>query len=386
MAAMEEYGEFRDVPNHPGLRISSKGFIQQKSANNDYWWPIKKPTPNSEKGYCVVVHNRVHLRVGRILALTFLGDPPSSDCTVDHIDQDRGNDCVENLRWATRSVQCANRATCRPRCVREEVCDGEIFRKLDRNRSVSQFGRIYDTRGNKIYTPSPTKGSGYAKMMVDGSHIQCHNLVAKMWPELVGGCEGPGMTIDHKDRDTTNNRADNLRWATKSEQRHNQNRPGNLYQSDAQKVNQIAIDIRPPKGEWQSCDSYLAATRILESKFVKVVSQNQIGQIIRKYPEGYIATKGVLTGWSFRKTGHSAEVTPTIVKKKQQAKNAVEVQAPGSNAWMRYGSCLEASRSLLRDFSTSIHSGSISRFVLTHPEGHTIQSKSNAGWTFRKAI
>ena len=386
MAAMEKYGEFRDVPNHPGLRISSKGFIQQKSANNDYWWPIKKPAPHFQSGYRIVVHNRVHLRIGRVVALTFLGDPPSSDCTVDHIDQNRGNDYVENLRWATRSEQSANRSTYRPRCLREEVRDGEIFRNFDPNRSMSQFGRIRDTRGNKIYTPSPTKGSGYAKIVVNGSHIQCHNLVAKMWPELVDGCEGPGMTIDHKDRDSANNRADNLRWATKSEQRHNQNRPGNLYQSEAQRVNQIAIDIRPPKGEWQSCDSYMAATRIIKSKIDKVVSQNQIGQIIRKYPEGYVASKGLLTGWSFRKTGHTAEITPTIAKKRPQGKNAVEVKAPGSCAWMRYGSCLEASRSLLEHFSVSIHSGSISRAVLAYPEGHTMQSKRNAGWTFRKAI
>lgn len=357
------------------------------SKKNDYWWPIKKPTPNAQSGYCTVVHNHVHLRVGRLIALTFIGYPPSSDSTVDHIDRNRSNDCLENLRWATRSDQMLNRSKSRTRCIREEVRDGEVFRPVDTNRSISQFGRIHDTRGNKIYTPHPTKGCGYAKLMIHGSHIQCHNLVAKMWPELVDGCNGPDMTIDHKDMDPTNNNADNLRWATRSEQRRNQTRPGNLYQSDVQKVIQVAIDIRPPGGEWQSCDSYMMVTRILHSKFAKVVTQTQIGQIIRKYPAGYVATKGVLTGWSFRKAGQKGEIIVRLIsKKKQQAKNAVEVKAPESDMWTRYGSCLEASRSMLRDFSVSINSGSISRFILTHPEGHTVQTKSNAGWSFRKAI
>lgn len=388
MAAMDEYGEFRNVPNQPGLRVSRNGFIQQKNRRHDYWWPIKKPVPHSESGYNTVVHNHVHLRVCRLVALTFIGNPPSSDYTVDHIDRNRNNDCVENLRWASRKEQMQNRSKLRPRQTRvgEKVQDGEVFRQFDPKRSVSQFGRIRDDKSGKIYTPLPPKGSNYPRLITNGSHIQFHNLVAKMWPELVDGSYKPGMTIDHKDRNPTNNRAENLRWSTKSEQRRNQNRPGNLYQSDIQKVIQIAIDIRPPDAEWQTYSSYMEAARILKSKFAKVVTHNQLGQIVRKHPSGYVATKGIMAGWSFRKAGHGGEIAPTITKKKPQIKNVVEVQAPGCNVWMRYGSCLEASRSLLRDFSVKINSGSISRFVNTHPEGHTAQAKQNAGWSFRKGI
>lgn len=47
--------------------------------------------------------------VARALASTFLGSPPTLLHTVDHIDRDRGNDTLKNIRWEDRNGQAKNR-------------------------------------------------------------------------------------------------------------------------------------------------------------------------------------------------------------------------------------------------------------------------------------
>jgi len=45
----------------------------------------------------------------RVIAFTFLGDPPAPHFTVDHLDRDRSNNCATNLRWASPTDQLQNR-------------------------------------------------------------------------------------------------------------------------------------------------------------------------------------------------------------------------------------------------------------------------------------
>lgn len=49
--------------------------------------------------------------VHRLVALAFLGDPPTPEHTVDHIDTNAQNNHVSNLRWATKEVQHSNHRT-----------------------------------------------------------------------------------------------------------------------------------------------------------------------------------------------------------------------------------------------------------------------------------
>lgn len=46
-------------------------------------------------------------RVHRLVALAYLGEPESDDMEIDHIDGDRLNNCVKNLRWVTHKENCA---------------------------------------------------------------------------------------------------------------------------------------------------------------------------------------------------------------------------------------------------------------------------------------
>lgn len=63
---------------------------------HDEFWTFGKP--NDNKGYMEIAGQVVH----RIVAYAFLGNPPTDQHVVDHIDTNRRNNRPENLRWLTR--------------------------------------------------------------------------------------------------------------------------------------------------------------------------------------------------------------------------------------------------------------------------------------------
>src|SRR5690606_39153713 len=75
------------------LRHSRGG---KRSRSIDDQWTYGKP--NAKTGYMEIASERVH----RIVALAFLGDPPTKEHVVDHIDTNRQNNRPENLRWVTK--------------------------------------------------------------------------------------------------------------------------------------------------------------------------------------------------------------------------------------------------------------------------------------------
>ncbi len=62
----------------------------------DDQWTFGKP--NDKNGYMEIASVRVH----RIVATAFHGNPPTQEHVVDHIDTNRRNNRPENLRWLTR--------------------------------------------------------------------------------------------------------------------------------------------------------------------------------------------------------------------------------------------------------------------------------------------
>lgn len=60
----------------------------------DETWTFGTPNQN---GYMCIASKSIH----RIVAFAFLGDPPSKNDVVDHIDRNRTNNRIENLRWVS---------------------------------------------------------------------------------------------------------------------------------------------------------------------------------------------------------------------------------------------------------------------------------------------
>lgn len=93
---------------HPtlGVLVRDNGEVLVPNARHskDSHWTKGYPVGN----YLVVGINKKHYTVHRIVAETFIPNPENKP-TVDHIDRDRHNNAVANLRWATHKEQQANR-------------------------------------------------------------------------------------------------------------------------------------------------------------------------------------------------------------------------------------------------------------------------------------
>lgn len=81
------------------LRHARKG---KRIRKDDDTWTFGRP--NAKTGYMEFGSERVH----RIIAFAFLGEPPTPQHVVDHIDTNRRNNRPQNLRWLTRLENVLN--------------------------------------------------------------------------------------------------------------------------------------------------------------------------------------------------------------------------------------------------------------------------------------
>lgn len=77
----------------------------------DNFWTFGKP--NIVHGYMEIASVRVHA----IVATAFLGPKPTKEHVVDHIDTNRRNNRVENLRWVTRLENILDNPITRKRII-----------------------------------------------------------------------------------------------------------------------------------------------------------------------------------------------------------------------------------------------------------------------------
>lgn len=262
------------------MRVSNMGRVKSFHKCKGWLEPVS-PKPDL-RGYCHVRPRlpdgkRDCIRVHAAVYTAFVGPIPSG-CTIDHIDRNRANNVVSNLRAASPSGQRANtkkhalRRDARRICV-WRLSDPENVMTFDHSRQaaaklganqralravangkvrrtgefgarwasdgqflpdetfrmvivrdckirVSNRGRYLDSKSRAFaVTPTVTPGNDYAT--VGSRSVSMHAAIAAAWPELIGGTPGPGKTLDHIDRDVNNNDPSNLRWATAKQQAAN---------------------------------------------------------------------------------------------------------------------------------------------------------------------
>lgn len=186
----------------------------------------------------------------RLVAEHFL-ENPNNLLIVNHKDGNKLNNNVNNLEWVTQSenVQHAHDnsliAGRREAEFYEGDLDGEIWKNfLNLPYSVSSLGRVKNDRTNRILKPSVTCGYYKVRPSVDGVpyDIMVHNLVYCIFNNLQTIPQG--YVVDHINANKLDNRLENLRLITQSE-----NVKAALYEQGtnktAKKVSQYTLD-----GKW----------------------------------------------------------------------------------------------------------------------------------------
>lgn len=212
--------------------------------------------------------------VHRLVAFAFLGEQPTEQHTVDHIDGNRMHNCVGNLRWASRDEQASNKRSRKKtlhslartfvfspleggECTVLKGLD-EVLRFLGEKRGcmslykaikngtpycggtwkyadklylddtwrpippefvngnfgyfVSKRGEVTTRRG-RITLGSLNAFSGYYTFGICGREYKVHRLVASAWLTQ----DSERKIVNHKNGIKSDNRVENLEWVTHSE-------------------------------------------------------------------------------------------------------------------------------------------------------------------------
>ena len=121
MVSVDDFNEVKDCiykNEHYSARDNGAVMRHQREGmrvrKDDNVWTFGKH--NDKTGYMEIAGQRVH----RIVAFAFLGNPPTGQHVVDHIDTNRRNNRPENLRWLTRLENVLNNPITRARI--ENIC------------------------------------------------------------------------------------------------------------------------------------------------------------------------------------------------------------------------------------------------------------------------
>lgn len=135
--------EWREIPDWPEYEVSEDGAVRRVAGGlGSRKGRRLRAWRNVQTGYfCVQLwreNRRKGMTVHRLVALAFLGRPPSEKYVVAHIDGSRDNNHHANLRWATQKENMAdtlvhgthNRGTRNGQAKLDEICVRAI-RKMD---------------------------------------------------------------------------------------------------------------------------------------------------------------------------------------------------------------------------------------------------------------
>ena len=231
-------GVWKEIALVPKYYVSTKGQIWSSSTEQLIRQQCVADYPSVNIGYPKPKFQHVH----RFVAMAFCPNPENKP-QVNHKDLDHDNCNSENLEWVTQSENI--RHSIRMRVKEKKIVIPVIEKKeLERKEIVNddeppigieleQFlgyiitedGRVYSHYKNKILKPQ-LNGNDYYRITISDKTVYIHHLVAQAYLPP----KKPEEEIDHINGNRTDNRACNLRWCNRSENRQNslQNNPKQL--------------------------------------------------------------------------------------------------------------------------------------------------------------
>jgi hypothetical protein len=192
-AYMSGEQEWRDVCGYGGIyvglyQISNDGCVRRvKGGQGAKAGRVLKPGPNS-CGYRTVDlyadGNRSKHTVHRLVAEAFIPNPDDK-CQVDHINRDKLNNHVSNLRWATQSennINVAGRSNTGKKHICRTLYRGKpVFRvaiKRDGKIVVQKRFYINDTdEGDALAEADAYRREKYAELGIEVDDRQAHGSV-----------------------------------------------------------------------------------------------------------------------------------------------------------------------------------------------------------------
>ena len=158
---------WKPIEKYPGYEVSNLGRIKsykQDKVNGK----IMKPYACT-KGYLQIDisldgrkrKNRVHLAVHRLVAIAFLPNPDDLP-EVNHKDENKTNNCVDNLEWCTAKYN-NNYGTHKERVAQKHRCS--IY-SIDKEGNIEHFSGVREA--TRIITNGKSSASSFISNVLNG--------------------------------------------------------------------------------------------------------------------------------------------------------------------------------------------------------------------------
>jgi len=102
---------WKDIPGYEGLyQVSDQGRVKSFKSNKEtILKQLKQKSGYLRVTLCDKYSNKKYIRTHQLIAMAFLNHKPDNyNLVIDHIDRDKGNNILSNLRIVTQRVNTVN--------------------------------------------------------------------------------------------------------------------------------------------------------------------------------------------------------------------------------------------------------------------------------------